>query len=58
MIIFVYNHYFSNSQVKTLLQQAGLSNWEFIENDGILIREKLVNVLNQIKPNEKPIKRI
>ena len=41
-----------DSQVKALLQQAGLSNWEFIENDGILIREKLVDVLNQIKPNE------
>ena len=41
-----------DSQVKTLLQQAGLSNWEFIENDGILIREKLIEVLNQIKPNE------
>ena len=39
-------------QVKTLLQQAGLSNWDFIENDGILIREKLIEVLNQIKPNE------
>ena len=41
-----------DSQVKTLLQQAGLSDWEFIENDGILIREKLIEVLNQIKPNE------
>ena len=41
-----------DSQVKTLLQQAGLSNWDFIENDGILIREKLIEVLNQIKPNE------
>ena len=41
-----------DSQVKALLQQAGLSNWEFIENDGILIREKLIEVLNQIKPNE------
>ena len=40
------------SQVKTLLQQAGLSGWEFIENDGIMIREKLIEVLNQIKPNE------
>ena len=41
-----------DSQVKALLQQAGLSNWDFIENDGILIREKLVEDLNQIKPNE------
>ena len=41
-----------DSQVKTLLQQAGLSNWEFIENDGVLIREKLIEVLNQIKPND------
>ena len=42
-----------DSQVKTLLQQAGLSNWDFIENDGILIREKLIGVLNQIKPNDE-----
>jgi selenocysteine-specific translation elongation factor len=42
-----------DSQVKTLLQQAGLSNWDFIENDGILIREKLIEVLNQIKPNDE-----
>ena len=41
-----------DSQVKTLLKQAGLSNWDFIENDGILIREKLIEVLNQVKPNE------
>lgn len=41
-----------DSQVKTLLQQAGLPNWEFIENDGVLIREKLIEVLNQIKPND------
>ena len=41
-----------DSQVKTLLQQAGLSNWDFIENDGILIREKLIEVLNQVKLNE------
>ena len=41
-----------DSQVKALLQQAGLSNWEFIENDGVVIREKLTGVLNQIKPNE------
>ena len=40
------------SQVKTLLKQAGLSNWEFIENDGVLIREKLIEVLNLIKPND------
>ena len=35
-----------------MLQQAGLSNWEFIENDGLLIREKLIEVLNQIEPND------
>ena len=40
-----------DSQVKALLQQAGLSNWEFIENDGVLIREKLIKNLNQIKSN-------
>ena len=39
--------------MKTLLQQAGLSNWEFIENDGVVIREKLIGVLNQIKPNDE-----
>ena len=42
-----------DSQVKTLLQQAGLSNWKFIENDGVLIREKLISVLNQIEPNDE-----
>ena len=42
-----------DSQVETLLQQAGLSNWEFIENDGVVIREKLIGVLNQIKPNDE-----
>ena len=42
-----------DSQVKALLQQAGLSNWEFIENDGVVIREKLTGVLNQIKPNDE-----
>ena len=42
-----------DSQVKALLQQAGLSNWEFIENDGVVIREKLIGVLNQIKPNDE-----
>ena len=42
-----------DSQVKTLLKQAGLSNWEFIENDGVIIREKLIEVLNQIKPNNE-----
>ena len=35
-----------DSQVKTLLQQAGLSNWEFIENDGVIIREKLIERIN------------
>jgi len=39
-------------QVKTLLEQAGLVNWEFIDNDGVIIREKLIAVLNQINPNE------
>ena len=41
-----------NSQVKSLLEQAGLSKWNFIENDGILIREKLIEVLNQIQTND------
>ena len=40
-------------QVKALLQQAGLSNWEFIENDGVVIREKLITVLNKIKPQNE-----
>ena len=39
-------------QVKSLLQQAALSNWKFIENDGVVIREKLIEVLNKIKPND------
>ncbi len=39
-------------QVKALLQQADLSNWKFIENDGVIIREKLIKVLNKIKPND------
>lgn len=39
-------------QVKALLQQADLSNWKFIENDGIVIREKLIEILNKIKPND------
>jgi len=43
-----------DSQVKTLLQQAGLSNWKFIENEGILIREKLITILNKIKPQNEP----
>lgn len=41
-----------DSQVKSLLEQAGLSKWNFIENDGILIREKLIEVLNQIQTND------
>ena len=41
-----------DSQVKALLQQAGLSNWEFVENDGVVIREKLIGVLNKIEPND------
>ncbi|MDC0526983.1 hypothetical protein OAO35_03440 [Euryarchaeota archaeon] len=43
-----------DSQVKTLLQQAGLSNWKFIENEGIIIREKLITILNKIKPQDEP----
>ena len=39
-------------QVKALLQQADLSNWKFIENDGVIIREKLIEVLNKVKPND------
>ena len=39
-------------QVKALLQQAGLPNWEFVENDGVIIREKLIGVLNKIEPND------
>ena len=39
-------------QVKGLLQQADLSNWKFIENDGVIVREKLIEVLNKIKPND------
>ena len=42
-----------DSQVKALLQQAGLSNWEFVENDGVIIREKLIGVLNKIEPNDE-----
>ena len=41
-----------DEQVKTLLQQAGLPNWEFVENDGVIIREKLIGVLNKIEPND------
>ncbi len=41
-----------DNQVKTLLQQAGLPNWEFVENDGVIIREKLIGVLNKIEPND------
>ena len=40
-------------QVKALLQQADLSNWKFIENDGVIIREKLIEILNKIKPNDE-----
>ena len=40
-------------QVKTLLQQADLPNWEFVENDGVIIREKLIGVLNQIETNDE-----
>ena len=42
-----------DSQVKALLQQAELSNWKFIENDGVLIREKLIEILNRIKPHDE-----
>ena len=41
-----------DDQVKALLQQAGLPNWEFVENDGVIIREKLIGVLNKIEPND------
>ena len=41
-----------DNQVKALLQQAGLPNWEFVENDGVIIREKLIGVLNKIEPND------
>ncbi len=41
-----------DAQVKALLQQAGLSNWEFVENDGVIIREKLIGVLNKIETND------
>ena len=44
-----------NAQVKALLQQAGLSNWEFVENDGVVIREKLIGVLNKIEPNDEDV---
>jgi len=40
-------------QVKDLLNQAGLGNWEFVDNDGVIIREKLISILNQIKPNDE-----
>ncbi|RZD37835.1 MAG: hypothetical protein CXT75_03265 [Methanobacteriota archaeon] len=43
-----------DSQVKSLLNQAGLENWVFIENDGIVIREKLITILNKIKPQNEP----
>ena len=42
-----------DEQVKALLQQAGLSKWEFVENDGVIIREKLIGVLNKIEPNDE-----
>jgi len=42
-----------DSQVKVLLQQAGLLDWKFIENDGVIIREKLIDVLNQIKAKDE-----
>jgi len=41
-----------DNQVKALLQQAGLPNWEFVANDGVIIREKLIGVLNKIEPND------
>jgi selenocysteine-specific translation elongation factor len=40
-------------QVKGLLNQAGLVNWEFIDHDGVVIREKLISILNQIKPHNE-----
>lgn len=41
------------AQVKGLLDQAGLENWEFIDNDGMIIREKLISILNKIEPNNE-----
>ena len=41
------------SQVKGLLDQAGLENWIFIDNDGIVIREKLIDILNKIEPQDE-----
>ena len=35
-------------QVNNLIEQAGLENWEFVENDGIILREKLIDILNKI----------
>jgi len=40
------------TQVRGLVEQAGLSNWKFIENDGVVIREGLIEVLNKIKNKE------
>ena len=42
-----------DAQVKALLQQAGLPNWEFVDNDGVVIREKLIDVLNKIEANDE-----
>ena len=42
-----------DSQVKTLVEQAGLSDWKFIENDGVTVREKLIGVLNQIEAKDE-----
>ena len=33
--------------------KKNLSNWEFVENDGVIIREKLIGVLNKIEPNDE-----
>ena len=40
-------------QVKGLVEQAGLVNWKFIENDGVVIREGLVEILNKIENKEE-----
>jgi len=42
-----------DAQVKALLQQAGLPNWEFVDNDGVVIREKLIGILNKIEANDE-----
>ena len=41
------------AQVRGLVEQAGLVNWKFIENDGVVIREGLVDVLNKVENKEE-----